>query len=201
MRLQCEHCHRGFDLPEDKVPQGTKFRFTCPACKETNHIDLTEIQEQKAQTQQEDRNVMDVPPVQVPPGTQLALIVLANQEVREGVQAYFQARKWQVIDARDAAAGRAYLQKNRIDWAVLGDDAAGREVLDAVHRLPGRERRAINCVLLGENAASFDSLAAFVAGVNSYIHPDHPSKLETSLEQARELFDRHQLLWQSGESR
>jgi hypothetical protein len=119
--------------------------------------------------------------------------------VKEVVRAYFQAREWLFVEALDAAMGRAYVQINHIDWAVLGDDVTGREVLGEIHRLPGRERRQMNCVLIGAHAANFDSAAAFVSGVNSYIHPDDPAMLETCLEQARELFDRHQLLWQVGE--
>ena len=36
MQLECKECHRTLNLPDDKVPVGKPFAFTCPYCKQKN---------------------------------------------------------------------------------------------------------------------------------------------------------------------
>ncbi|WP_027369767.1 zinc-ribbon domain-containing protein [Desulfovermiculus halophilus] len=197
MRLRCEHCQRSFDLPEEKVPQTSRFRFTCPACKEVNRIDLSNARDEQAEKDYDQAEAVEVSPVQVPPGTRLVLLLVADPGLREAVRSSFRSGGWEVIEVEDGPTGQAYLRSNRFHWVVVEDCPAGREVLAEVHRLPGHERREMNCVLIGDKAASFDRIAAFVAGVNCYLHPEHPSGLEQALEQAGEAFERHQRLWSS----
>ncbi|MDZ7759709.1 MAG: zinc-ribbon domain-containing protein [Desulfovermiculus sp.] len=196
MRLRCEHCQRSFNLPEDKIPQAKRFRFTCPACKETNQIDRAQPEEEtKKKTEAIDENVLDAPPVQVPPGTRLALALLANDQTSEKVRFYLQDRGWQIVEAPNPRMGKAYLRTYRLELVVLEDSDPGREVLAEIHGLSGRERREMNCVLIGERAASFATLTAFVLGVNTYVHQDDPQGVETALDQAQELFHQYRQLW------
>ena len=195
MRLRCEHCCRSFDIPEEKLPRAAKFRFTCPVCKQTNHVDREMGPEPEKEAEDEDFEESDLPSVQVPPGTHLALLMLRDERIAAAVRSYFQARQWEVVEVHEPTAGKAYLRGNRFRGVVLDDSAPGRQVLEEIHRLPGRERREMNCVLIGNQAESFDPLAAFVAGVNSYISSDEAEELETSLQRAQELFDRHLQLW------
>jgi phage FluMu protein Com len=197
MRLKCEHCQRSFDLPEEKVPQASRFRFTCPACKEVNRIDLSDAPGEQPEEGQDQAEAADAPPVQVPPGTRLVLLLVADTDLRETARSLFRSGGWEIIEVEDGRTGQAYLRSNRFHWAILEDSPAGREVLEEIHRLPGHERRELNCVLIGDKAASFDRIAAFVAGVNCYLHPEHALGLEKALEQAGEAFDRHQRLWTS----
>ena len=36
MQLECKECHRTLNLPDDKVPVGRPFAFSCPFCKQKN---------------------------------------------------------------------------------------------------------------------------------------------------------------------
>ncbi|MDR2725954.1 MAG: hypothetical protein LBC90_07865 [Candidatus Adiutrix sp.] len=36
MQLECKECHRTLSLPDDKVPVGRPFAFSCPYCKQKN---------------------------------------------------------------------------------------------------------------------------------------------------------------------
>ncbi|MBS3780888.1 MAG: zinc-ribbon domain-containing protein [Desulfovermiculus sp.] len=200
MRITCEHCQRSFNLPEDKVPQGERFRFSCPVCQETNQIYIAKPEEKTEETKTDDVNTMDAPPVQVPPGSRLALVVLGAERTAQRVGVYLQYRGWQVIEAQSSRMGKAYIQAYHLELVVVEDSDPGREVLAEIHRLPGRERREMNCVLLGDRTASFDSLTAFVLGVNSYVHQDDSQGLETALDQAQDLFHQYRQLWLAAEN-
>ena len=40
MRVTCSNCHKGFIIPDERLPMGKKIAFPCPACKETIQLDL-----------------------------------------------------------------------------------------------------------------------------------------------------------------
>ncbi|MFW6326536.1 MAG: zinc-ribbon domain-containing protein [Desulfovermiculus sp.] len=195
MQLKCEHCGRSFNLPEEKIPQAKRFRFTCPSCKEMNEVIIPEQDEGHPALGQDEGEALDVPPVRVPPGTSLALLFLSDEQVASGLRSYFGQRNWQIIEVQDPQKGRAYLQVNRVHWAVLEDSEPGREILGEINLLSGRERREINCVLIGDRTVSFDALTAFVLGVNSYVHPEDESSLETVLDRAHALFEDQRHMW------
>lgn len=206
MRISCEHCQRSFNLPEDKVPQTNRFRFTCPVCQETNQIYIAKTEEETGETttddvKTDDVNTLDAPPLQVPPGARLALVVLGDERTAQSIGLCLQDRGWQVIEAQSPRMGKAYLQAYRLELVVMEDSEPGREVLADIHRLPGRERREMNCVLIGDRGASFDTRTAFVLGVNSYVHQDDAQGLETALDQAQNLFHQYRQLWMAAGNR
>jgi phage FluMu protein Com len=195
MHLRCEYCGRSFNLPEEKVPQAKQFRFTCPSCKETNEVKIPERREAHPALDQDEIEGFDVPPVRIPPGTRLALVFISDEQVASVLRTYLEQRNWHILEVQDPQKGRAYLQVNQVHWALLEDSEPGRDVLNEIHLLPGRERREMNCVLIGNRAGSFDALTAFVLGVNSYVHPEDESGLETVLDQAHAQFEHHRHMW------
>lgn len=40
MRVECKHCGKVLDLPENRLPMGKKISFPCPSCKEKLTLDL-----------------------------------------------------------------------------------------------------------------------------------------------------------------
>jgi len=142
-----------------------------------------------------DEVTLDPPPVHVPPGARLALAFVTDEQALGRVRSCLQNRGWQVVQASTPRMGRAYVQTYRLELVVLEDSEQGREVLAEVHRLSGRERREMNCVLVGDRTASFDTLTAFVLGINSYVRQDDPQGLEAGLDQAQEFFDQHRQMW------
>ncbi len=200
MRLTCEHCHTSFDVPEDKVPQSKGFRFTCPSCKKNNEVRLSEDRAQiLPQEEGEGFEALQVTPVRVGPGVSLALMLVKDEQIASGVRSYFTSRGWEIIEVQEARMGRAYVQVNRIQGVVLEDSEAGLEVLKEVHRLPGRQRREMHCVLVGDRAESFDSMTAFLLGVNSYLRPEEDAPgLEAALDKTHTQFDHYRQLWLAG---
>lgn len=80
-------------------------------------------------------------------------------------------------------------------WAELEGSDPGREALDEINLLPGRERREMICVLIGHRAVSFYALTAFVFVVNSSVLPGHAFGLKAALDQAQALFENHRHIW------
>jgi PleD family two-component response regulator len=146
-------------------------------------------------------NTLDAPPVQALPGARLALVMLGAERTAQSIGSCLQERGWQVIEAQSPRMGKAYLQAYRLELVVMEDSEPGREVLAEIHRLPGRERREMNCVLIGDRTASFDTRTAFVLGVNSYVHQDDSQGLETALDQAQDLFQQYRQLWMAAGDR
>ena len=40
MKATCQNCQKSYDIPDDRLPQGKKVKFPCPACKAPVAIDL-----------------------------------------------------------------------------------------------------------------------------------------------------------------
>ncbi len=40
MKVACIHCGEVYDIPNDRLPQGKKVKFPCPACKKVIELDL-----------------------------------------------------------------------------------------------------------------------------------------------------------------
>jgi len=40
LKVTCQNCQKVYDIPEDRLPQGKKVKFPCPACKAPVAIDL-----------------------------------------------------------------------------------------------------------------------------------------------------------------
>ena len=193
MRLECEHCGRSFDLPEHKVPEAASFRFTCPGCRQVTevHREVPEAGTVEPKAQQE----LQVQPERVPPGTRLALVCVDDPDLCGRILEGLQGRNWHVLEAAQGAEGAARLRVNQVQLLIVQDGESGAPVLHELSRWPGRERRRLNCVLVGNRTESFDSLTAFVLGVNSYVHQTPAQGMEAALQQAEDLFAHTFRMW------
>ncbi len=41
MRVECSHCHKAYDIPDERLPSGKKVELPCLACKEVIQVDLS----------------------------------------------------------------------------------------------------------------------------------------------------------------
>ena len=74
MRVTCSNCHKGFVIPDERLPMGKKIAFPCPACKETIHLDLTE------KSSRDNGLLTDIEPVILPTGEDLKKKILRHMK-------------------------------------------------------------------------------------------------------------------------
>jgi HD-like signal output (HDOD) protein len=74
MRVTCSSCHKGFVIPDERLPMGKKIAFPCPACKETIRLDLTE------KSSRDDGLLFDNEPVILPTGEDLKKKILGQMK-------------------------------------------------------------------------------------------------------------------------
>ncbi len=81
MRVNCPKCSKEYNIPDERLPMGQEFSFTCPACKGEIKLDLRSVKasahgdDSRNEKRQQDRltgealkrkilrNVMDLPPM------------------------------------------------------------------------------------------------------------------------------------------
>jgi HD-like signal output (HDOD) protein len=74
MRVTCSSCHKGFVIPDERLPMGKKIAFPCPACKETIRLDLTE------KSSRDNGLLLDNEPVILPTGEDLKKKILRHMK-------------------------------------------------------------------------------------------------------------------------
>ena len=74
MRVTCSSCHKGFVIPDERLPMGKKIAFPCPACKETIRLDLTE------KSSRDNGLLFDNEPVILPTGEDLKKKILRHMK-------------------------------------------------------------------------------------------------------------------------
>jgi len=74
MRVTCSSCHKGFVIPDERLPMGKKIAFPCPACKETIRLDLTE------KSSRDSGLIFDNEPVILPTGEDLKKKILRQMK-------------------------------------------------------------------------------------------------------------------------
>ena len=88
MRVTCSNCHKGFVIPDERLPMGKKIAFPCPACKETIRLDLT------LKPIQDDGLDSSNKPVGLPTGEALKQIILRHMKDLPPIpQTIFKARE------------------------------------------------------------------------------------------------------------
>ena len=88
MRVTCSNCHKGFVIPDERLPMGKKIAFPCPACKETIRLDFT------TKPVQDDGLSNDKEPVGPPTGEVLKQRILRHMKDLPPIpQTIFKARE------------------------------------------------------------------------------------------------------------
>lgn len=196
MQLTCEQCGKSFDLPEHKVPAGQKLRFACPACGEKNIVSLTDNGDNQLdkptgeQTQQSVSSSLQssIEPDIYPPGSEVAFIYLFDSVWEERSKQHLEGYGYYVSVARDNSEAAQKLSLNKYSFILLEDVPENKNLLDEVANWPGATRREINCVLIGNKAASFDPQQALLRGVNSYVNIEQRDSIEQLLDSCLEYF-------------
>lgn len=183
MRVQCKACRIGFNIPDDKVPEGRALKIVCPKCKAP-----VEINGKAIPAQLEDRapsrsgtsqlesgadpvldytNAIDV----VDEGVKTALLCAVNAKHAENLAQALQALDFHVVHALRPAFALGKLRHNSYDLIVLEEnfDSGNNStnfVLQHIQVLPMHMRRQFYLCLLSEDKPTMDAELAFRMGVN-----------------------------------
>jgi predicted Zn finger-like uncharacterized protein len=196
MRLTCEHCDNSFDLPDSKIPDSNRFRFRCPKCGERNLWDRErEEREAEAASGLGQGDEAEMEPEMYPPGEKVAFVFLQDETWREKAEQYCFQAGYHVSTAEKPKEAVQKLRLNSYDMAVIEDRQENQLVLKEIGKWPGWMRREVNCIMVGEQAESFDPNMAFIKGVNTYLMLNEADQAEELLERAQRSLSRYLELW------
>ena len=183
MIVQCKGCRIGFNIPDDKVPEGKAFNILCPKCKAPTEID------EKAITPELDgrvpylsyshqsefgedplldyTNVIDA----VDEGVKTALLCDTNIRRAEKIAQALQELDFWIVHALRSAFALGKLRHNNYDLIVMeenfnSDKDSENLVLHHIQVLPMHLRRQFYLCLLCRDKPTLDTKMAFRMGVN-----------------------------------
>jgi hypothetical protein len=200
MEIRCEECRAVIQIPNDRVPQNSAFRLTCPRCKRkvlantktTNSLDerrtnvCPDVGTVAVTPLGNDDAVDDLPDAMdyLSPGQSAALLCINRAESRGEVKAVLEGLGY-VVDvpmASDHALQR--LRFNQYHVVLLEDGFEGKSPNPITGYLAGLNmniRREMFVVLIGQRFKTADHLQAFMESVNLLLHPDDLPQLATFL--------------------
>jgi zinc-ribbon domain len=202
MEIRCEECHALIQIPDERVPQSSAFRLSCPRCKH-KILASTKIAEGLAEgkatlTQPSCPSevlllVNDGPDKDVhetmsslQPGQSAALLCVNRGEVRDQLKVMLEGMDYVVNMPAAANNALQRLRFNQYHVIVLDDDFEGKSPHSIAVFLAGLNmyiRRQMFIVLIGQRFKTADHLQAFMESANLIIHPDDLPQLATFLTQ------------------
>lgn len=196
MRLQCQDCGKQFKLPQEKIPESGHFVFTCPNCKKKNRIDIGPAPENSPLTaERHESGSLPPPEARVepdlfPPGSKAGFLYIQDESWSLKIQDCLAAKGYYLSQANTTQEGILKLRLNLYDMVCIEESPDTEALLHEISLWPGRRRREVNCLLLGDYQRSFDPAIAFLRAVNSAISKQDFETAEHILEQADEQFDK-----------
>ena len=203
MELLCEDCQAVIQIPDERVPRNSMFRFTCPRCKrkivastkttvglgESNaNVNLT-VSPSEATPAAHDDPDEGVPEVMdsLQHGQSAALLCIDRQESRDGLKIQLEGMGYVVDTPATAYHAVQRLRFNQYHVILLDDDLEARSqypVAGYLASLNMSPRRVMFVVLIGERLKTADHLQAFVESVDLVLHPNDLPQLAIHLAQS-----------------
>lgn len=200
MEFICEDCQAVIQIPDERVPQNSTFRLTCPRCKRKilastktsesfgegkTNVSLSPGPSEVTPLGNDDA-VDDLPDAMdyLSPSQSAALLCINRAESRGQVKGMLEGLGY-VVDmpaATDHALQR--LRFNQYHVILLDDDFEGKSPNPIAGYLAGLNmniRREMFVVLIGQRFKTADHLQAFIESVNLLLHPDDLPQLVTFL--------------------
>ena len=203
MRLQCQDCGKQFNLPQDKIPGTGHFVYTCPNCKKKNKIDLDLGGDNRDRTAERPQSESSAPPEAriepdlFPPGSKAGFIYLQDESWSGKVQGYLAEKGYYLSQAGSPQEAIQKLRLNVYDLVCIQDSPGTEGLLQEISLWPGRRRREVNCLLLGDYERSFDPAVAFLRAVNCALAKKDSETADALLEQADKQFEKSLEPWHS----
>ena len=180
MKVQCHGCRIGFNIPDDKIPDGKVLKVLCPKCKAPIEVNGNppETDTESAPYSPDPNSggigddafseyagAVDV----VDDGVRTALLCVCNVKLADKIAMVLQELDYYVVHATRSAFALGKLHHNHYDLITLEenfDSAASNLVLHHVQLLPMHVRRQFFLCLLSETKPTLDAMLAFRLGVN-----------------------------------
>jgi DNA-directed RNA polymerase subunit RPC12/RpoP len=179
MEIKCSNCHKTFNVPEEKLPQASRFTFKCPACQEKTVVELESGK--KSLDRATGAQDMGTEPDYFPPGASTALIGVIDEDMEERIRSYLEGKGYYLTIAQDADVAAAKARLNRYNLVFVQDDDRFAPLMNEIHSWGGNVRRETNVILIGERAESFHQSLAFLLAVDFYLNMKDREKIEEYL--------------------
>ncbi len=194
MEVVCRSCNKKFLIPDEKIPAGIKkFAVKCPYCKDRV---VVEVKKEDLEVKKDISDFYTVPPDNFPPGSKTAFLYVFDEMWRDEIITFLKEKSYYISEAHEENIGVQKLRINPYNVVFLEEKKA-QPLLQEIGSWPGIQRRETNVILIGEKAESFDLLAAFVAGVNSYLSISDKNRIRELLEESMDRYKSFIEMWEA----
>lgn len=169
MEIQCSNCNKKFKIPDEKIPNVSKFRVKCPGCGYKIQVERKLHTESKESSIDQALNLPSVEPEMHPPGSKVAFVFLEEKEFFDKLEKTLKESGYLVSSASSTQEAVAKINLNRYNMIIISDSPETKMIFKEIELWPGNLRRYINVIALGTSAKTFDPNREFILGVNSYI--------------------------------
>ena len=207
MQVECGQCGREINLPDEKLPQALRFKFTCPSCGNKVVVERSEPVSGTEQPQEDEFSPApepDLPPLPAedeyfPPGAEVLFAFVQDSRWAEAVETFAKENGLYLSRTDSAEQGVLKLRYTAYRAVVIEQGAESAELLNELGRVQGVTRRQTLCVLITPETASFDPQHAFFRGVDCCLKREEAAEAPTLLVQAYEAFLRRLEPWKAAE--
>ncbi|WP_045222951.1 zinc-ribbon domain-containing protein [Desulfonatronum thioautotrophicum] len=171
MRLTCPHCQSPLNLPDDKVPEGRRFKLACPKCTEPFIVDPENMTTKTEVSPPEPDSPVQTGELEFyPPGAKVAFLFVRDPDWVAGLMHCLKQREYHVALAGNQAEALRRIDAVAYQLIFIEQTPEAFDVLRRVHAWAGIQRRSVNVILIGHEFKSLHPQAAFRHGVNGYFH-------------------------------
>jgi predicted Zn finger-like uncharacterized protein len=183
MFVSCPTCSQTFEIPESKLPDTPRFGVKCPTCREKIIVESKGSREKSPEEQAPaSGEKRTIEPDLFPPGSQVVFSFVQSGAWTSALETFFSAKGFYMSKAKEVEEAIFKLRLNEYHVVILDDRFSNKPVLKDLGNWPGRKRRWVNVILLGDAAQSMSPFEAFQKGVNAYLNIN-------DVDRAQELFE------------
>ena len=186
MELRCSSCQKKIFLPAEKIPDVPRFALRCPGCGHrivVENVAFAKERDSSVEAQQV-KPVKSIEPEYFPPGVNVAFLFILNREIKLKLSEFLQEKGFYLSTAEDVQEGVFKLRLNDYQLILLEDREEFSPLLGEINSWPGKKRRNVNCLLIGDKAPSMHQQEAFYRGVNFYLIINDKDRIDDLLGQA-----------------
>ena len=200
MDLMCEDCQAVIQIPDERIPQNTSFRVTCPRCKQkvvastkrpkapadSMYQEQAPVSPSEASTQTSEnaKEFLAESLERLANGQPTTLLCVDREESRTRIKPMLESMGYIVDCSATTEQALEYLRYNQYD-VILLDDAFGgtssNPVAEYLSTLNMNTRRDMFVVLMGARFKAADEWQAFVHSVDLVFHIGDLLQLATVL--------------------